>query len=88
MGSREAVLAGVEHVTMGSPIKSTYDHLIKRFEEARADGQTALGPALYASILLAGRGEGNTVILCTDGLANLGLGSLLPLTEDSKKFYD
>ncbi|ETO25294.1 hypothetical protein RFI_11843 [Reticulomyxa filosa] len=39
-------------------------------------GQTALGPALVASVALASQRAGSQVILCTDGLANIGLGTL------------
>jgi len=39
-------------------------------------GQTALGPALVVSIGLAAQKAGSQVILCTDGLANIGLGNL------------
>lgn len=66
----------LETIIVDHPIQDTYDHLVKRFEGAKADGQTALGPALLASLMLAGRGVGNTVMLCTDGLANRGLGNL------------
>ena len=39
-------------------------------------GPTALGPALLSSIALAAEGSpGSTVVLCTDGLANVGLGA-------------
>jgi len=39
-------------------------------------GPTALGPALLAAVTMASEGgAGSTVILCTDGLANVGLGS-------------
>lgn len=35
-----------------------------------------MGPALLASVLLASEGKpGSAVIICTDGLANKGLGS-------------
>jgi hypothetical protein len=41
------------------------------------NGSTALGPAVLTSISLAGEGgAGSTVIVCTDGLANVGLGAL------------
>jgi len=39
-------------------------------------GQTALGPALVVSVALASQKPGSQVILCTDGLANIGLGNL------------
>lgn len=38
-------------------------------------GPTALGPALLTSVAMASEGgQGSTVVLCTDGLANVGLG--------------
>jgi len=45
--------------------------------KAEAKGQTALGPALVAAIEVASKGsKGSSVILCTDGLANIGVGAL------------
>jgi hypothetical protein len=39
-------------------------------------GPTALGPALVTSIAMAAEGApGSTVVLCTDGLSNVGLGA-------------
>ncbi len=39
-------------------------------------GPTSLGPALTTAISMAAQGApGSTVILCTDGLANVGLGA-------------
>ena len=54
------------------------------------DGPTALGPALYASVLIASRKRGSTVLLFTDGKPNLGLGALDDETQKnaSIKFYD
>lgn len=57
-------------------------------------GPTALGPAVLTAIALAGEGApGSTVIVCTDGLANVGLGSFDEVysEEQSKKideFYE
>lgn len=39
-------------------------------------GQTALGPALLLSVTIAKAVPGSKVIVCTDGMANIGLGSL------------
>ena len=39
-------------------------------------GATALGPALLLSVAIAGQVPGSKVIVCTDGIANVGLGSL------------
>ena len=39
-------------------------------------GPTALGPAIATSIAMAAQGApGSQVVICTDGLANVGLGS-------------
>lgn len=39
-------------------------------------GPTALGPAILSSIALASEGSpGSQVVICTDGLANIGLGA-------------
>eukprot|EP01127_Copromyxa_protea_P015702 TRINITY_DN4564_c0_g1_i3.p1 TRINITY_DN4564_c0_g1~~TRINITY_DN4564_c0_g1_i3.p1 ORF type:complete len:654 (+),score=143.17 TRINITY_DN4564_c0_g1_i3:848-2809(+) len=39
-------------------------------------GRTALGPALQVSIAVASIKPGSTIVLCTDGLANMGVGAL------------
>ena len=53
-------------------------------------GPTALGPALLTSIALAAQGApGSTVIVCTDGLANIGLGAFDDIyTEEESKGVD
>lgn len=54
-------------------------------------GPTALGPAVLTSIALAGEGTpGSSVIVCTDGLANVGLGNFDEIysEEDNKKVDD
>ena len=57
-------------------------------------GPTALGPAVLTAISLASKGSlGSTVILCTDGLANVGLGAFddIKNEEDALKadeFYE
>ncbi len=55
-----------------------------------SDGGTALGPALYASVLIAARKSGSKVFLFTDGVANLGVGALddRAKMDDSRKFYE
>lgn len=40
------------------------------------NGATALGPAMLLGVAVAGTLPGSSVIVCTDGLANQGLGSL------------
>jgi hypothetical protein len=39
-------------------------------------GPTALGPAILTSVAMAAEGKpGSTVVICTDGLSNVGLGA-------------
>lgn len=57
-------------------------------------GPTALGPAVLTSVALAAEGKpGSTVVICTDGLANVGLGAFDDAkSEDEiakvKEFYE
>ncbi|CAG5134201.1 unnamed protein product, partial [Candidula unifasciata] len=51
-------------------------------------GRTALGPALVIAQTMAADVEGSKVILCTDGVANIGLGRLEDITEiEINSFY-
>jgi len=80
--------AGKKLVT--STVKESAETLIKKFEKLKENGKTALGPALLVSLGLAIQGkQGSRVILCTDGLANVGLGEIdtsKGLTE-AEQFY-
>ena len=58
------------------PIKDTSSILAERVLSLEETGPTALGPALATAIALVGNGApGSAVILCTDGLSNVGLGA-------------
>lgn len=58
-------------------IQNTVGVLTEKVIQLEENGSTALGPALLVSLLLASEGgAGSKVIICTDGLANTGLGSL------------
>ena len=53
-------------------------------------GSTALGPAVLCAIAMAGEGsKGSTVVICTDGVANVGLGQLGgKISSESEEFYE
>lgn len=53
-------------------------------------GATALGPTLVVAVAMASRHPGSKVILCTDGMANVGMGKLDDSTPDSDTggFYE
>ncbi|XP_078491585.1 circularly permutated Ras protein 1 [Ciona intestinalis] len=72
------------------PILNTRVQLSKALNSLNTSGGTALGPALLYSVALASQRPGSQVIVCTDGRANMGIGSLE--TEDDYQmchhFYD
>ena len=70
---------------LNSPIGKSYEALSKEVAQLEESGPTALGPALLAAVTLAAEGKpGSKVIMCTDGLANTGLGSLDELKTDEE----
>jgi hypothetical protein len=71
------ILNALKNFHLTSPIAESFELLLNRLGKTEAKGQTALGPALTAAIEVASKGsKGSTVVLCTDGLANIGVGSL------------
>jgi hypothetical protein len=71
-----------------SSIAESYELLINQLNKTEAKGQTALGPALTAAIEVASKGsKGSIVVLCTDGLANIGVGALDAADESTKDYY-
>lgn len=62
---------------MTTPISKSAENLVQKFEKLEETGKTALGPALLAAVgMLHNAKPGSMLILCTDGLANYGLGAL------------
>lgn len=58
------------------PISETSDALKAKLEAIEETGPTALGPAVLTSVAMAAQGAaGSCVVICTDGLANVGLGA-------------
>lgn len=71
------------------PISETHVSLRNRVKALRTEGSTALGPALTFSIGQASHKAGSQVILCTDGCANVGMGSIETGNPDiAEKFYE
>lgn len=76
---------------MQNSVGQSYQKLLDSFEKLQEKGKTALGPALLASVGLASKGKpGSMIIMCTDGLANIGVGALDndQEAEKSKEFYE
>lgn len=61
------------------PLKDSLPKLLESINALRPSGQTALGPALLLAVAMAGGGAvASKVIVCTDGLSNVGLGAVSP----------
>ena len=81
---------------MNKNITETHIDLVKKVNMLRTKGRTALGPAVLTSIAMAAEGgNGSTVFICTDGLANVGIGSIKQTGRqtkdtnmDTEEFYE
>lgn len=74
---------------ISSTITDSGKRLINKLASLKETGKTALGPALAVSLGLASKGKpGSSVILCTDGLANVGVGELDSVKSDVDQFYE
>ena len=67
-------------------IKDSYQNILNQLNNIKTSGSTALGPGIYSAIHLIGNQTGGTIFLCTDGIANNGIGSLVKnVSEEEKK---
>jgi hypothetical protein len=65
------------------PISASIDNLNKKLQSIEEGGSTALGPAMTVCVGIASTSSQSSIILCTDGLSNVGVGSLD--TENKKE---
>jgi hypothetical protein len=80
---------------MANGANSSHKKLDTIISNIKTTGITALGPAALVSVAMAGElGNGSSVVICTDGLSNLGLGNLASLKkgkatqEEVDNFYE
>jgi len=74
--NRDELLQIASTFTVDSPISETKDTLAEKLFAIEETGPTALGPAMLTAIGMAQSNRGAKIILCTDGIANTGLGAL------------
>jgi len=72
----DAIVKFTDDIQVDQPVSAIFDALAEEVIYLQDRGCTALGPALLASITIASRKRGSYVVLCTDGMANQGIGSL------------
>ena len=72
------------------PIKETHALIEQKIKSLRTEGSTALGPALLFCVELVSKKAGSSIILCTDGCANVGIGSVESRgsVDVAEKFYE
>ena len=82
--NNKEIISGLAHNVSEiiKPIKETYQFIKKKILQLQPEDGTALGPALWFSVELASNKPGSTVILCTDGYANTGLGDVERLNPE------
>lgn len=64
--------------TSKAGVAESRGRLMARMQEIESQGQTALGPALLVAVAMCNNAPRSQVMLCTDGLSNVGLGGLAP----------
>eukprot|EP01091_Cochliopodium_minus_P009235 TRINITY_DN222_c0_g3_i1.p1 TRINITY_DN222_c0_g3~~TRINITY_DN222_c0_g3_i1.p1 ORF type:complete len:714 (-),score=288.87 TRINITY_DN222_c0_g3_i1:43-2184(-) len=74
-------------LNISNTVSQTHKELINKLYKLQESGTTALGPALVVALgMISKLGKGNTVVLLTDGLANIGVGSMEELyTEEQQQ---
>ncbi|XP_041452537.1 circularly permutated Ras protein 1-like isoform X2 [Lytechinus variegatus] len=90
---RESLISLGQNFPLPGPISEVHRYLTDKIYSLTESGQTALGPALLIAISMAAQKPGSKVIMCTDGMANIGLGTLNDMDndaayEEAAKFYD
>ena len=76
-----------EKYELMNPVHESAENIIKALWDLKEEGATALGPAMILGISMAGQRPRSQVILCTDGLANVGIGSLEGVESNFQAFY-
>ena len=62
--------------------------VIKTVQDFASGGTTALGPALTLCVSMVHDCPYSEVVLCTDGMANVGLGAVDSNPQGSEHVYD
>ena len=68
-------------------VSESHESIQKLIKNLKTEGCTALGPALVFSIGFCSKKHGSQIILCTDGCANRGMGSI-ENNKKSEQFYE
>jgi hypothetical protein len=89
----EALLERGRAMHEQAPISECQRSLDEKLFKLEEGGPTALGPAVVTALGMCEGKPGSRIVVCTDGLANVGLGNVEGLEDDAAKdaadqFYD
>jgi len=87
LDSWDQIQEAAKGVILTRSVSESKDELIAKLWDLEESGATALGPALQISIAIAGKTPGSHVLVCTDGVANVGLGSLAGVESEVSPYY-
>lgn len=85
LGNKDTLQTIAGEQSLPAAIKVTRKSLGEKVFELEEGGPTALGPALLVSTTMASKFRGSKVILCTDGLANVGMGKLDNFKDEAER---
>eukprot|EP01133_Synstelium_polycarpum_P003750 gene3750-4324_t len=71
-----------------SPVVKSRQSLLSKVFSLDAHGGTALGPAIAVAVGMTARIPGSKIVVCTDGLSNVGVGSVETLGSNAQAFFD
>ena len=73
---------------ISNPISKSSNFILSRLFSIKSLGSTALGPGIITSLsLLKNVKKGSRIFLCTDGLANEGIGAIKKNEADENKLF-
>uniref|UniRef100_A0A6B2L0L5 VWFA domain-containing protein n=1 Tax=Arcella intermedia TaxID=1963864 RepID=A0A6B2L0L5_9EUKA len=71
------------------PVSQSKERIAEQLFVLKETGATALGPGLTLAVGMASQQQHSKIILCTDGLSNVGIGSVDNVqTDTAKQFYN
>eukprot|EP01114_Cavostelium_apophysatum_P023522 TRINITY_DN888_c0_g1_i2.p1 TRINITY_DN888_c0_g1~~TRINITY_DN888_c0_g1_i2.p1 ORF type:complete len:545 (+),score=140.04 TRINITY_DN888_c0_g1_i2:103-1737(+) len=80
------LLSTGEKYQLQKSIKDSCEALGAKLFSLEEGGGTALGPALLVAVGMCSKsGSGSSIVICTDGMSNVGLGALDDLRTDDEK---
>jgi Mg-chelatase subunit ChlD len=68
------------------PIQTSHPLLLKKVQSIEEGGPTSLGPALVLAAGIASQKPRSEIIVCTDGISNVGVGSLDDKSKEAEGY--